>query len=104
MEIIQYLLITFVVILFFTTISYTLYDNIYEHLKPSNITSRKKKIKYKKYKNRGKYNKTCPSGCVFTGNKHDSISGYACPNGPFCYNNKCCKYDFQCKKCGKKLE
>ena len=36
MEIIQYLLITAVVILFFTTISYTLYDNIYEHLYSTN--------------------------------------------------------------------
>ena len=55
MEIIQYLLITAVVILFFTTISYTLYDNIYEHLYSTNRMFSMPTIDYPKIKNSRKY-------------------------------------------------
>ena len=96
-----YAIIVLLVVVFFATLSYIGYQSLLDHAD--------RRIQTTYYLNdprfrRGRPSRRCPAGCVRTGDKHDSKSGYACPNGPMCYNCEgknpgCCCYDSQCANC-----
>lgn len=96
-----YSIVVILILIFFAAISYIAYQALEDNV------DRKVQIKYgvnNPYYWRGRRGRKCPAGCVKTGDKHDSKSGWACPNGSFCYNCQgrrphCCCYDEQCKDC-----
>lgn len=96
----QTIIITFLIILFII-ILYYVFGMLSTHIRRRSSTTYW--LNHPNFR-RGRFNRRCPRGCVRSGDKHDSKSGWACPAGSFCYNcegnnPKCCCYDSQCSGC-----
>lgn len=101
MDPVAYSVVVILILIFFALLGYLTYQYLEEHV------DRRVQIRYAlndpRFR-RGGWRRRCPAGCVKTGDRHDSKSGWACPNGSFCYNSvgrhaTCCSYDSQCANC-----
>jgi hypothetical protein len=95
---ILYSIVVMLILVFFAILCYIGYQTLVDNV------DRKVQISYSLNNWKRRRRRKCPAGCVRTGDKNDSKSGWACPNGSFCYNclgreRSCCCYDEQCADC-----